>query len=279
MKLVPDSLAYFERFCGPPLANADHEEYFRRILPRYRMDLIRRDLVRGLNICLQGALQDDLMPGLWTEHVNDDELWDALTACDPWSTPFALLGALDIAIGRQHDERYRTFAEKAVQKLVQEKFPRPDGVDTYELLPLWAELVLNRINGLDGGALRPPCWKRMCAWMQAGFLSRLMQSISLELESFREWIHGNQMLAGVYAKTLDLRHEPMYRATEMSPRALHEEVIGRLVLLRERHKTAGRYRVLAVFAKLWLDSQIMARRWAGHCPARSMRTIARLKSG
>src|SRR5262249_35412360 len=38
----------------------------------------------------------------------------------------------------------------------------------------------------------------------------------------------------------DLRHEPMYRATEMSRRALREEIIGRLVLLRARHQAAGR---------------------------------------
>jgi hypothetical protein len=127
-----------------------------------------------------------------------------------------------------------------VKKLVQEEFSRPDGIDIYELLPLWAELVLNRINGLEGGALRPPCWKRMCAWMQAGFLLRLTQDCSLDLESFREWIWGNQTLAGTYAAILDLRHEPMYRAAEMSRSALREEVIGRLVLVRARHKAAGR---------------------------------------
>ena len=139
--LVPDSFAYFERFCGPTPGDTEHEEYFRIVLPQYRKDLIHRDLVRGLDICLQGALRDDLMPGAWTEHLNDNELWEALEACDPWRDPFVLLGALDIALGRQHDERYKRFAEKAVQKLVQEEFPRPDGIDTYELLPLLAELV------------------------------------------------------------------------------------------------------------------------------------------
>jgi hypothetical protein len=238
--LIPNSLVYFERFCGPSIAGADHEEYFRSILPRHRKDLMRRDLARGLDICLQGALRDDLMPGAWTEHVGDDELWEALTACDPSSNPFALLGALDIAIGRQHDERYRTFAEEAVRKLIQAKFPRPDGHDTYELLPLFAELVLNRIHGLEGGALQPPCWKRMCAWMQAGFLVRLTRPIRLERDSFREWVQGHQTLAGLYAKLLDLRHEPMYRAAEMSRVALREEVIGRLMIVRERHSSAGR---------------------------------------
>lgn len=212
----------------------------RIILPQYRKDLIRQGLMRGLDICLQGALRDDLMPGAWTENLHDDELWDALAACDPWRDPFALLGALDIALGRLHDERYRALTEEAVKKLVREEFPRPDGIDVYELLPLWAELVLNRINVLEGGALRSPYWKRMCAWMQAGFLSRLTQGFTLDLESFRKWVSGNQTPAGMYAKVLDLRHEPMYRAAEMSRRALREEVIGRLVVVRDRYKAAGR---------------------------------------
>ena len=238
--LVPDSFVYFERFCGPPPGDTEHEEYFRTVLPQYRKDLIRRDLVRGLDICLQGALRDDLMPSAWTEYLNDNELWEALIACDPWRDPFALLGALDIALGRPHDERYQQFAEEAVTKLVQEEFPRPDGIDTCELLPLLAELVLNRINTLEGGAGRPPCWKRMCAWMQAGFLSRLTQDFRLDLASFREWIGRNQTPAGMYAKILDLRYEPMYCAAEMSRKALRAEIIGRLVLVHERHKTAGR---------------------------------------
>jgi hypothetical protein len=103
-----------------------------------------------------------------------------------------------------------------------------------------ADLVLNRMNSLEDGVLRLSCWKRMCAWMQAGFLVRLMQEISFEMESFREWIKGQRTLAGEYAKALDLRHEPMYRVAEMSPRALQEEVIGRLMVLHERHSAANR---------------------------------------
>jgi len=180
------------------------------------------------------------MPGAWTAHLNDDELWEALTACNPWRDPFALLGALDIALGRQHNERYQHFAEDALTKLVQEAFPRPDGIDVYALMPLFAALVLKRINTLEDGAVRPPCWKRMCAWMQAGFLVRVTQQFPLALESIREWAQKHQTPAGMYAETLDLRREPMYRAAEMSCSALREEIIGRLVLLRERHKADGR---------------------------------------
>ena len=181
----------------------EHEEYFRTVLPQYRTNLIRRDLVRGFDICLQGALRDDLMPGAWTEHLTDDELWEALTACNPWRDPFVLLGALDMALGRQHNERYQHFAEEAVQRLVQEAFPRTDSIDIYELMPLFATLVLNRINTLEDGALRPPCWKRMCAWMQAGFLVRVTQRLRLTLESLREWAQRHQTPAGMYGRVPD----------------------------------------------------------------------------
>ena len=127
--LVPSSLAYYDYFCGPNPGNVDPEEYFGSVLPSYRKALIQRSIVDGLDVCLQGALRDDLMPGVWTRGYSDDELWDSLEACDPFRDPFALLGALDIALWRQKDERYGSFAEKAVTMLVKDEFPRPDGID------------------------------------------------------------------------------------------------------------------------------------------------------
>ncbi len=238
--LVPDSLSYFERFCGPDPGDAEPEVYLGTVLPSYRKGLLRLDLVRGLDVCLLGALRDDLAPGLWTEQLTDDDLWNAVVACNPTRDPFSLLGALDVALSRQHDERYRTFAHEAVEKLLRDEFPRPDSIDVYELLPLLAELVLNRINTLEDGALRAPYWKRMCAWMQAGLLARLTLPTSLDLERLREWVLGNETLEGMYAKVLDLRREPMYSAAEMSRSALRGEVVGRLVTLRSRHREAGR---------------------------------------
>lgn len=238
--LVPSSLAYYDYFCGPNPGNLDPEEYFGSVLPSYRKALIQRNIVDGLDVCLQGALRDDLMPGDWTIGYTDDELWDSLEASDPFRDPFALLGALDIALYRQKDERYGSFAEKALTTLVKDEFPRNDGIDVYELLPMLAGLILNRINVIEGGALRPPYWKRMCAWMQAGFLVRQTQKFVLDLESLKNWISINMTQAGNFACLLDLQKEPMFRATEMSRSSFREEVIGRLLAARNRHKADGR---------------------------------------
>ncbi len=239
-ELIPDALNYYERFCGPNPGVTGPEEYVGVALPTYRKELLRRDLARGLDICLLGALRDDLMPGSWTGHLSDDELWDALSVCDPDCNPVSLLGALDIALHRQHDGRYQDFAEDAVKKLVQEEYPRPDGADTYELLPLFAELVLDRINGLDGGASRAPYWKRMCAWMQAGLLARTSLHLKIDVDRLRRWARSQRSPAMTYAAILDLRQEPMFRASDMSCDSFRAETIGVLAELRSRHETAGR---------------------------------------
>ena len=238
--LVPSFLAYYDCFCGPNPGNVDPEEYFGSVLPRYRKALIQRSIEDGLDVCLQGALRDDLMPGVWTRGYSDDELWDSLEVCDSFRDPFALLGALDIAIWRQKDERYGSFAEKAVNMLVKDEFPRPDGIDVYELLPMLAGLILNRINVIEGGVLRPPYWKRMCAWMQSGFLIRQTQNLSLDLESLKNWISTNMTQAGNFACLIDLQEEPMFQATEMSRSSFRKEVLGRLYIARNRHKEDGR---------------------------------------
>ncbi len=238
--IVPDSLAYFERFCGPNPRNAIPEEYLTGILPAYRRQLLGRNIARGLEICLLGALRDDLMPAAWTGEINDDDIWKALETIDTRANPFMLLGVLDIAITRQHDERYKTLAAETMRKLVQEQLPRPDGVDCYEILPLFAQLVLDRINVLEDGALCEPFWKRMCAWMHAGLLMQSTLHIQIKLEALRGWVHSNRDMAGTYAQMIDLHREPMYRAGEISHSLLREEIIGRLVILRVRHQAAGR---------------------------------------
>lgn len=238
--IVPDSLRYYELYCGPDPRLLLPEEYLSVVLPTYRQRLLQRNLLKGLEICLHGALRDDLMPSKWTSHVSDDDMWQALQSIDARANPFAALGVLDIAITRQHDSRYMTLASQTMVELGENQLLRPDGMDSYEILPLFAQLTFDRINMMEDGALRAPFWKRLCAWMHASLLLQSTLDISIKLDAFRGWVHDNLHMAGTYAQMIDLRREPMYRAGEFSHSFLREEIIGRLVVLRARHQAAGR---------------------------------------
>lgn len=238
--VVPDSLRYYELYCGPDPRLLSPEEYLSTVLPAYRQRLLKQDPLKGLEICLLGALRDDLMPAAWTSHVSDDDMWQALQSIDTRANPFAALGVLDIAITRQHDSRYESLASEIMLELGKDKLLRPDGVDCYEILPLFAQLTLDRINVLEGGTLRQPFWKRLCAWMHSGLLAQSTLNISIKLDALRGWVNNNRNIASTYGQMVDLRREPMYRAGEFSQAYLREEVIGRLVVLRARHQAAGR---------------------------------------
>jgi hypothetical protein len=238
--LVPDDLQYYKRLGGPEPININQEIYFQESLSKYREALLQRDLSKGLEICLLGNLHDALSPSQWTIKFSNDDLWRALDACKPSQDPVSLLGSLDIALYRQDDERFYKFADDAVIKLGQDTFLRADGVDSYKLITSLATLVLNRINTLENGTLITPFWKRMCAWMQSLLISRLTNSYSFDFKSLDKWLRSQMTIAGHYVNLLDLRQEPIYRATLMTPASFREEIVSRLAILRARHEAQGR---------------------------------------
>ena len=236
--LVPQSLSYFERFAGPNPDAREPEVYFRDLLVPYRKALLTHDVRVGLDICCLGALRDDLTPGQWIIDLADDAVWDALSSCQATSNPFSLLGALDVALYRQEDERFREFAAAAVATLLDEKFGQQEGLDIYSLLQMLYEFVLNRLNLLENGATYPGYWKRMGAWMQAGLIARAMteSSSSINIVTFRQWLYGNMAAAGTYADFVQARQEPMLLAGRI---LLWKEILGRLYVLTSRHEREG----------------------------------------
>ena len=241
--VLPHDLRYFEKFASPVPATSDWETYRHETLVPYRKALLDRDLTRGLDICCLGALRDDLCPGQWIGHIDDDAAWQALCGLAAERTPNYLLAALDIALYRQHDERFQQFAEKAISKLCDDEFQADDDVDIYHLLWILTEFALNCQSLMENATKQPGFWRRMCAWMQMEFVVRglLKDPGSIAVDSLAKWCQSNMSLSGRYAELLDCREEPVYLPSwHLSPRALRCEVLGRLVALRSRHVSEGR---------------------------------------
>ena len=240
---LPQDIAYFEMLVGPKPDTRDPELYIRDVLIPWRTTLLDRELKRGLDICCLGALRDDLCPGQWTRNFDDDVVWEALSAGDADATPISLLGALDVALCRQHDERFRKYAERAITKLCDDRFGQQEGIDIYRLLWIFMRFSFNRINLVENGSRQPGFWKRMCAWMQAQFVARalLKAPATIVMDNLEEWSVSCMALVGAYAELVGAREEPMLLFVErLPPSDLRCEVLGRLVALRARHASEGR---------------------------------------
>ena len=239
---VPESMSYFEQLVGPLPSGEPAESYMQEALKQYRQALLERNLQGGLHICCLGAVHDDLSPGQWLVQVDDDSLWAALESVEAGFNPFSQLGALDVALYRQHDKRYRKYALEAVKQLLHENFGFDEETDVYRLLQIIGDFVLNRVNLLENGATKPGYWKRLGAWMQAGYIVQTMlrSPYTVSLDVLEGWSHENMAAAGAYAALIDARTEPMLFAARMLQSSLRYEVLGRLELLRRRHEANGR---------------------------------------
>ena len=244
LDVLPQDIAYFEHFVGPRPETRDPERYIRDALIPYRRALLDRDLSRSLDICCLGALRDDLCPGQWTAHFDDDAVWEALSTCGADGAPISLLGALDVALYRQSDERFQEYAARAVIKLCDDEFGQQQDIDFYRLLWIFTRFAFNRISLIENGSKQPGFWKRMCAWMQAQFIARALSRapVSIAMDRLEEWSMSHMALVGAYAELVDAREAPMLLFTERLPSSeLRCEVLGRLVALRSRHASEGRH--------------------------------------
>ena len=241
--VIPRSIAYFEKFAGPEPGAQDQESYFREVLVPYRKELLGRNLRAGLDICCLGALHDDLSPGQWVADIENDAIWDAFSSCHAKNNPFSLLGALDVALYRQEDPRFREFAADAIAALTDERLGQRDAAETYRLLRVFAAFVLNRINLLEGGPTKLGYWKRMGAWMHAGLITRSLKgilSVPEGIDDFEQWAHSNMLAAGAYADLVYANKEPVLFAGRLPPLDLRIEILARLDILRSRHEREGR---------------------------------------
>ena len=240
--ILPNNASYHERFCGPLPDDREAELYFRDILIPYRKKLLERDLRTGLEICLLGALRDDLCPGQWLADIDDDVVWEELARHSSSKNPFVLLGGIDVATYRQCDARFRKFSEEAISELATELFGDSDAENLQMLAASLCDLVYFRMSLIDGCAERPGYWKRMCAWMQAGkIVDTLTQSsTAIGTEAMGEWADRSLAPAGLFAWFAELRKEPMWSPAWRSRDIWKDEIVGRLCLLKVRHEKAGR---------------------------------------
>ena len=240
--IVPDSVAYLEDLVGPPPGVLGTDAYVRGTLVPYRKTLLRRDLRKGLELALLGALRDDLCPGQWLTRYKNDRVWGALDGAQRSSNPFVLLGALDVALYRREDPRFEGLATHLLTRLTDPQLGHSDGADRYQFLSALSGLVQSRVALLPGCATRPNYWRRTCALMHGGWLLDEFERIGVpsELNGFVKWVESTRGVSGVYADAIGARREPMLHAGILTDWTLRDEVPGRLELLRARHEKQRR---------------------------------------
>jgi hypothetical protein len=238
--LVPRPLAYWEGLCGQAPNDMEQERWLKEIFEPHRQRLMDRDLVRGLELCLAMGIRDDLTPRSITAHVSHDDLWAALEQLKPIDDPFSLLGIADLAARRSGgDGRFATLAARTVERLCGAELCRADGLDIYAFLPALLDLVQAELRVAPLTAACPAYWRRICAWTQAALLVRAFQTVNLDPEQFSNNIKTLHAAEAQTAELLDLRQSPLSHPAETSRDCIRAEILGRMLILRQRETEQG----------------------------------------
>ena len=239
---VPQSASYWQRLCGPLSDELDPESYIRERLIPYRRELLDRDLAGGLEMCCLGALRDDLMPAEWIAAVDDDTVWQALYSMNLTGNPIALLAALDVALLRSEDGRFREFAADAVRTLLDDNLGLPEAREVYRAHRIVCDFVMNAVSFSEQASAQPGYWRRMGAWMQTGLIVQTLVDAPtpIDVDGLEAWCQSEAAFGGDVRRLADSRTEPMVLASQIGAGSLRYEIAIRLLKLMARHGAAGR---------------------------------------
>lgn len=241
--IIPPTVSYFEKFCGSiPEENQSSESYIKKVLIPYRQGLLKRNFRVGLEICCLGAVHDDLMPGRWLSDVDDDTLWNTIDLFHSTHNPFSMVAVLDISLYRQHDQRFRELSESIVSSLLESRALIEQHSDSYEYFRTLSDVIFNSINRVESFPNRPNYWKRLCALMQAGFVTHASaKSFEIdESKDLKEWLFSKKSAAGIYSEFIGSRNEPMLLIEKLTPYLLHFQIFACLDSVKTRHESEGR---------------------------------------
>lgn len=239
--VVPRSLSYWERLCGPLVDGLEPESYIRDRLIPFRRELLNRDLSGSLKMCCIGALRDDLMPAQWITTVDDDTVWDALRSIDMTGNPLGLLAALDVAMLRSEDARFRDFATDAVRTLLDRDLGLTQVREVYRLHQIVYGFVINAMSLSDQTSTQPGFWRRMGAWMHTGMSIQTLVAAPkpIDVDSLAAWCQAESRFAGEIRRLADCRREPMVLASQIGAGSLRYETAAGLLRLLTHHAAAG----------------------------------------
>jgi hypothetical protein len=233
--LDPPSLEYLEKTAGPRPSDEDVEPYLASSLQAHWRELIAADLGGGLEVCLATFVRADLPLVEIVAHVDDTMLYGELQKCVANADPVSLLGAVTLALTRQHDERMRSLVAEGVERLCHKRLERMDGADGYQLMNVLLAYLSNRIDLLPGSGDRPPLWRRLASFWHASLVYRALGSGSVDVVQFRAQVEEAIDPAGSFRQLIDLRQEPLGVMWALgSVAALPAQMLGRLLRLQAR---------------------------------------------
>ncbi|MFW5488887.1 MAG: hypothetical protein ACNI3A_10825 [Desulfovibrio sp.] len=194
-----------------------------------------KSLSKGLQLALRLTIAPQISLVNLTKDIPPDELLAALQKCCNMQSPFALLGVVEIAATHLPETGFYELVEETLNRILGEKANTWVG----EVTPSLVRICLGIISVEQSMWETPPYWRHMAAVAHASIISDILGPGPADVERFISDLEKLATQEGVLTQILDMRHDPLWRAIDLSPQMLRAQILGRLLSLNEELKKNG----------------------------------------
>jgi len=219
--LVPVSIHYFENICAPaPKSHMNQKMYISKILVPRMQQAIELDLLQGLEMILPMGVQEELIANNFINDIPDEEIQYAIKRLSPFNDPISKMNVFAICMNRLNNQFFFDLSHKIKEEVFSEEIHH-NKIDINILFNALLQFTTDAIQLNPQIRQQPVYWKRLCAWTQAGHLTRLFapdtNSNSPEHADwinsfFIDWLKSCHQLIHVLADLLELIDVPYSRA-------------------------------------------------------------------
>lgn len=228
--LVPGDLEYFTSLVGPYPETSDASKYTKSTLVPHLERVLRRDTVWGLR-CIQAiSISTEVDPSHLTKGIASSALLSGLQQIGRGYTASSVLATFKIAQSRSREQpEFLPLADQCLDLMLDSCLRDETTYAIDDLYLALAKLTLRVISQLEPLASAPPYWRRLAAFVHAGFLLDTIDFRHSDIQSLVEWCDSQRSTAMVSADLFDQTVEPLWRGEAQSLSQLWASAVVRAV--------------------------------------------------
>ena len=224
--LVPSNIKYYERLVGKIEGSSNISEYCdvelqEHLTNRENSEISYLDLL----MCSQQFISKTI-----SAHMIDEELFISLAEVAIKSeNPLMLTGCLEIGI-----LNYSKGVNPTLFSLF-ECLISPEMIEKYTLLCAMTVFVDGELARLNIFKDMPPYYRRLAALTQASLITKVAVEQKANFEDIEKWTMNERGLIFYCQSFIDLRVEPKWLPSYLTPEQIRDELYGRINLACQKH--------------------------------------------
>jgi len=223
--IVPESIIYYERLIGKYTSSIDINEYSANELKEHFNGRVKKEISYfDLLLCSQQSISQAV-----AEHIPNDEKFKSLAKeAINSQNPIFIIGCIEIGVLNYLE------SNETVLKELFEYLCTPQIMASFTFLCSMTIFIDGELARLKIFKNKPPFYRRLASFTQASLVTKIALEQGNEFKDIEKWAMEERGLFFYCQTFIDLRNEPKWLPSYLTPGQLRDELLGRLQIVSQK---------------------------------------------